>query len=258
MNDSMDAIIKKRLEVDERPLKKLVKRVFQVVQKPDPSVRTEDFIEADFESYDLTLRRLQLLLKANAREIERYESEIQIVNNTYSEAEREISRLKDELAHEKQAQEDRASFDVIAYSIQKEAPKTRKSQRSIIAKLEDEVSELEEEKASYNAVWQTRKNGFDDIMKQLAKLQQEISGEKADAELRDAADSEDEEGAILNHQGTPDSNRSIQVLPANESPTVNSIPEEQPQESQDLCKVETEVVPDRHTTALAEDSMDVD
>lgn len=206
--EAQDAVIKKRLEVDERPFKRLVKCVIHASNNNGDAGLEEsrESLDTAFELYNHTLRRLELLLQANSREVRRYESEVQTVTLLHEEATREIARLKDELLLQKKAQDDRASYDAIAETIQKSAPKTRKSQKQIISKLEEEVTELELEKANYNAVWQTRKSGFDDIMQKLAILQHEISGEKADAELRDAADSDEEEGAVSNLGGASRAN----------------------------------------------------
>lgn len=204
--EDQDAIIKKRLEVDERPLKRLTKCVLQATRgaPAETLAETDQALGLAFETYNLTLRRLNLLLQENSKEVNRYHTEAQSVTQTHLEAVQEVESLKAKLLCEQEAQSNRASYDVIARSIQSTAPKTRKTLRQNISKLEEEVAELEREKANYNAVWQTRKSGFSDIMAQLSKLQEEISGEKADAELRDAADSDDEEGAIRNTGESPD------------------------------------------------------
>lgn len=197
-----DAVIKKRLEVDERPLKKLARRVIHVVrhtQSTDHALEKQA-LRADFQSYEHTLKRISLLSKANVREMERYESEKQHVRQIYARAESDLTCLRDQLDHEQKSRNDRGFFDTLALDIQSSTPKSRRSQQLIIMKLEQEVAELEAENANYNVVWQTRKSGFDDIMARLATLQREILGEKADAELRDAAESDEEEGAVSVHE----------------------------------------------------------
>ncbi|CCG83411.1 Uncharacterized protein SPCC24B10.11c [Taphrina deformans PYCC 5710] len=201
-NEIQDVVIRRRLEVEERPLKKLAKRVSQVAHlrsaNDTKDGTNEGSLQAEFNSYDHTLRRLALLMKANEQEIALYEKETTTIKATHRAAELEITRLKAELKQEQEAQADRAAYDTAALDIQKTAPRSTKAQKVVIAKLREEVAELEREKAMHSETWQVRKSGFEDIMERLALLQKEISGEKADAELRDAAEDseEDEEGAV--------------------------------------------------------------
>lgn len=196
-------VIKKRLEVDERPLKRLSRRVLQLAkQSKEDNIEhlNLDTLHNDFDIFDHTIRRLSLLVKANEQETMNYEREMSAIGSKYEEARQDLIRMKAQLEAEKQLRQDRATFDIVARDIHACAPKSRTSQHNTISKLVEEVKELEMEKTSYNETWQLRKTGFEDIMSKLSDLQREISGEKADAELRDAAEESDEDdGALSNH-----------------------------------------------------------
>ena len=213
--DAQDKIIRNKLDVDERPLKRLAKSVCAVARQTQVSSLEDEkqAIDLDFTTYENTLRRILAILKANANELDRYEQERINIQAAYAQAEEEIAKLKTELSAEQAARDDRASYDQLATEIQTTASKSRKQQAAAIEKLKEEVSELEEEKAQYNAVWQTRKLGFDDIMHKLGILQREISGEKESAELREM--DSDEEGAINDKSEVIDTEMSNVTAPEN-------------------------------------------
>lgn len=243
--EMQDAIIKRRLEVDERPLKRLSKRLL-ILGRDSQAVENGSelaTLEADFATYNQTLRRLQLLLRANAKEVELYAEQRRSTEELYKAAQADIETLRNDLAEARIAREDRAFFDSIAVEIERNVPKTRRQLNQAIHNLEEEVVELENERKNYNAVWQTRKSGFDDIMSKLSELQKAISGEKADAELRDAADSDEEEGAIAGSSRTEDE--------VNQNPSDTAI-----QQSTKSSPKQTDIVEAKASRPVSPDLMD--
>ncbi|KAF8475535.1 Tho complex subunit 7-domain-containing protein [Kalaharituber pfeilii] len=219
-----DALIKSRpLTVEERPFKRLTKRCASLPfppalpatippsaisrspsRPPTPRALTEtDFhnfredIELDFEYFELTIARIQLLQDTNRREIERYEQEKLNILAASEKARHDMTLLREALQQARQEKDNKLKYDSIASEIlsTRALRPPRDEQLLNIARLNQEIAELEEERRSYGKVWLARREQFGEIVRQLEKMQEQIQEDKEEHDRREGMDEEEgEEG----------------------------------------------------------------
>ncbi|KAF8424892.1 tho complex subunit 7 [Tirmania nivea] len=199
-----DSLIKSRpLTVEERPFKRISKRCAQLTINPNgtpPQIDFEKFreeAELDFELFEITIARIQLLQHTNRREIERYEAEKVNILRLSEQARHDMALLRDLLAAAQQEKANRLEYDTIANDIlsTKVMRLGREEQRVNMQRLEAEIVELEEERRQYGEVWQTRREQFGEIVGRLEKMQEQIQEDKEEHDRREGMDEEEgEEG----------------------------------------------------------------
>ena len=102
------------------------------------------------------------------------------VVNASEQARQDMTLLRESLALAQQEKANRLQYDVIASDIlsTKALRPPREEQMLNLARLNQEIAELEEERKSYGAVWQARREQFGEIVAQLEKMQEQIQEDK--------------------------------------------------------------------------------
>jgi len=183
-------IIRARLLVDDRPLKRLIKKFYNV------STCNTAELDAAFAQFILELDSQDVLFQAKNRtssiageERQTYEQEIAKIERQTAESEQVIADLKVQLALAQETRRNKIVYDSIA----KEALKlpSRAHSAENIARLTTELKDLEAEQERYAATWAGRQQAFDAIVQSLEELGERVKEEKAEQERRDALGDDD-------------------------------------------------------------------
>lgn len=94
-------------------------------------------------------------------------------------AREDMITLRESLALAQQEKANKLIYDAIATDIlSSRTLRPRDEQRINLARLNQEIAELEEEKQRYGQVWQARREQFGEIVRQLEKMQAQIQEDK--------------------------------------------------------------------------------
>ncbi|KAK0731096.1 Tho complex subunit 7-domain-containing protein [Lasiosphaeris hirsuta] len=154
-------------------------------------------ITLDFAAFDSSIARLQFLLTANDRERDRYTAERERIVSTSHSVRENTAHLRLQLDQARATLEQRKKFDELADKITSNpALRTRAEQSSNLAKLEEEIAELEAESKTYGVTWHERRDQFAKIMDESMRLRRLIRDEKEEVERREGMDDEGGEGEV--------------------------------------------------------------
>ncbi|ORY87138.1 hypothetical protein BCR37DRAFT_376541 [Protomyces lactucae-debilis] len=200
MDAVTDKILLNRFVVEERPLRRLADKCDLLCRPsaPDAVEMSEAALKLEFAQYKASLRRLELTNKAHAREVQRYtEKEAQVLA-LQEETRQSIAKLRIELEEAEGELEDKNAYDALAKEILARHPRSRASQKTAIAMLQEEIAQLVKERDATQDVWRERKRAFDEIFHALQRMAADIRGEKEDAERKAGmADSDEEEDGLI-------------------------------------------------------------
>ncbi|KAG4302369.1 hypothetical protein PCANB_001367 [Pneumocystis canis] len=178
-----DLLIKNRLLIEERPLKKLIKRCSSIIEhhynttnEPEKSLTNQ--IDIDFTYFELTIKRLLSLWKTNKLEALNYSNEILELDKTLSITKTNISQLYDKLYEAQKIKSNKLEYNKLTNEIQTDHPKDRKTLQDLISKLHSEIYTLKLEKKSYIDTWHSRKTQFAEMINILQTISNHIQSEK--------------------------------------------------------------------------------
>ena len=195
------------LAVEERPFKRITKRLSTVPSlaspkvpdgqpKPNAEQLKEDFT-LDFAAFDNSIVRLQFLHEANARERERYREDQERILRECQAARDTNTQLREQLEGARATLDQRKRFDDMADKItSNRLLRPREEQVANLAKLEEECRELERESETYRATWKERRDQFNRIMEEGMLLRRQIRDEKEEVDRREGMneDADDDVG----------------------------------------------------------------
>ncbi|QSL66524.1 hypothetical protein MERGE_000904 [Pneumocystis wakefieldiae] len=169
INNILELLIKNRLLIEERPLKKILKRCISIIKRPynisiELQKSLDNQINIDFKYFELTIKRLLLLWKTNNLESLNYSNE---------KIDIEYNNLTNE--------------------IQTDHPKDRKTLQDLINKLYIEIHALKLEKKSYINTWNFRKSQFAKTINSLQAISDQIQIEKEQEKSRNLSEIETHE-----------------------------------------------------------------
>jgi hypothetical protein len=211
----LDALHRTRLlQVEEKPFKKITKRIFQkplksntteVTDGEDDKEATSDLaagierlhqdIDIDFALFESSIIRIQLLRTSNARERVKYEEKKQQITKTSVIVTESIAQLRGELEIAQQRLALRKQYDELADKITSNRMlRSREEQKSSIDKLNSEIAELEAQSAEYAKTWSERKEQFGRIVHEGMELRRQIRDEKEEVERREGMAEHDTDG----------------------------------------------------------------
>ncbi|EPX72056.1 THO complex subunit 7 [Schizosaccharomyces octosporus yFS286] len=161
-----EAAIRSRLNVEERPLRRLISRCmgFTNEKSDEASMKT---LEIEFAAMSAFWLRLQMQLDTHGKEVSLYQNNLRKTQQDYEQEEKEISRLEQELLLAQQEQEKQQEYDELAKPIMARGLRSRGEQLESIAKLESAIQELEEENKNYEQQWNQRKENFEKIVQSI-------------------------------------------------------------------------------------------
>lgn len=166
----------------------------------------------DFEAYESSIVRIQLLHKSNERERERYATEKVKIQDMAQNIRDNTAELRIQLEAAQQTKARRLQWDEMADKITRnKALKPREDQLPLLQKLQEEIAELEQESRDYAHTWAERREQFGKIVEEGLQMLRLIRDEKEEAERKEGMegheDGEDGEGSTtrgdVSHVGTP-------------------------------------------------------
>lgn len=163
----------------------------------------------DFANLESSLVHIQLILSSNQRERERYASEKARILETAQSVRDNTVELRSQLAEAQRVLEQRKGYDVEAAKIlDNKKLKSRDETRADIDKLEKEIEDLQRESAEYEETWVSRREQFDNVVREGDAMIRLIKGIKDEPEPDSGKDEqmddvEDETKAAGSRQETP-------------------------------------------------------
>ncbi|WBW74931.1 THO complex subunit Tho7 [Schizosaccharomyces osmophilus] len=191
-----EAAIRSRLNVEERPLRRLISRCLGFTnEKPDEASLKN--LEIEFAAMSAFWLRLQMQLDTHDKEINIYQNDLEKTQQDYEQEQKDISNLEQNLLLAQQEQVKQEEYDELAKPIMARGLRSRGEQLESIAKLESAIQELEEENKNYEQKWNQRKENFEKIVQGIDEFRTVLHPSND-------ADSDSEEG-IASEGDTPSS-----------------------------------------------------
>lgn len=192
-------MIKSRpLLFETRPFTRLNKRNTTLQTLPETASPSQHHgeIDLDFAYFSSAITRIQLHLATTQREITRYSVEKSHIEETAASARDTLVELRATLAASQQEKAHRLEYDAIASDILEAVPrlKPRAEQEQNLARLNDEIAELQRERDEYGVVWAARRAQFEQIVTQLELMSAQIKEDKEEQDRREGMSEEEEEG----------------------------------------------------------------
>lgn len=247
--EEQDLHKRRLLNVEEKPFKRITKRLTQVnaviktasqpsspppasdedKTPPAPSSQRDahlreleqlrEDLTLDFAAFDTSIARLQFLSDANKRERAGYEQKRAAILDECQAVRVKNGDLRQRLEEARATLSQRKKFDELAEKItNNKLLRPREDQAAALQKLEDECKELERESGTYSATWRERRDQFSRIMEEGMLLRRQIRDEKEEVDRREGMDEDGEEDGEASRDGaTPRATQS-----GNETPQVES------------------------------------
>lgn len=161
-------------------------------------------ITLDFAAFDSSIARLQFLMTANEKERQRYATERERIIKTSQAVRDNTANLRIQLDQARATLEQRKKFDELADKITSNPSlRARSEQATNLAKLEEEIAELEAEAKNYGITWQERRDQFARIMEESMRLRRLIRDEKEEVERREGMGGDEGDGGDAEAGQTP-------------------------------------------------------
>ena len=159
----------------------------------------------DFAGFESSIIRIQLLLTSNEKERERYAAEKLNIQANAQAVRDNTAELRTQLDEAQRILAERKDYDTLAETIlNNRALRPREEQHMNLEKLKAEIADLERESQEYATLWNRRREQFDKIIDQTTEMQQQIKGEKEEAERREGMEEDDDEQrGITSGNATP-------------------------------------------------------
>ncbi|KTW30433.1 uncharacterized protein T551_01716 [Pneumocystis jirovecii RU7] len=193
-----DLLIKNRLLIEERPLKKVLKRCSSIIEHHYNA--THEFQESlnnqiniDFTYFELTIKRLASLWKTNKLEIFNYSNEKLELDKMILSTKTNIYQLYDKLYQAQKIKLNKLEYNKLTNEIQSDQPKDRKTLQDLINKLHAEIHALKLEKKSYINIWHSRKSQFAETIITLQAISNNIQTEKEQEKSKGLTETEIQE-----------------------------------------------------------------
>ncbi|EPY49774.1 THO complex subunit 7 [Schizosaccharomyces cryophilus OY26] len=191
-----EAAIRSRLNVEERPLRRLINRCLGFTNEMSDEASLKN-LDVEFAAMSAFWLRLQMQLDTHNKEVNLYQDELKQTQQHYEQENEGISHLEQDLLLAQQEQKKQEEYDDLAKPIMARGLRSRNEQLESIAKLESAIQELEKENKDYELQWNHRRENFE-------KIVQDIQQFRAVLHPSNNADSDSEEG-IASEGDTPSS-----------------------------------------------------
>ncbi|KAF2173507.1 hypothetical protein M409DRAFT_15787 [Zasmidium cellare ATCC 36951] len=195
------------LAIEERPFQRVTKDLlskdsplrYSLSYLPSPPPEGEDEVSPeydaqkiekfredvliDFASLESSIIRIQLILSSNERERERYAAEKAKILETAQAVRDNTVELRSQLVDAQRVLEQRRGYDEQASKILDDRKlKSRDETKVDIDKLEKEIEDLQHESAEYEVTWVSRKEQFNNIVREGEAMIRQIKGIKDEPE----------------------------------------------------------------------------
>ncbi|KAH9482796.1 hypothetical protein JR316_0004896 [Psilocybe cubensis] len=178
-----DQIILARITIDERPLRRMVKKFHNYTSlshtpivpvyspTPTPSNAVEDAKEAflvELASFQLLMKKSAMICEAEARQVEEYHRERERLDNEHETLKTQIEELKLALEHAQMLRRRKIEYDVIAEKIN--TLPSREELEATIKALENDMAAIRSEHDTQDRTIQGHKTALDGIIAELGSL----------------------------------------------------------------------------------------
>lgn len=169
-------------------------------------------MQLDFAAFESSIIRIQFLLTTNIKERERYAAEKLKIEATAQAVKDNTADLRVQLEEAKNQLALRKEYDELAEKITTDRSlRPRDEQHANLAKLNEEIAELEHESQGYAQTWVERRQQFQKIVDEGMEMRRQIRAEKEEVErmegMEGAEDGEEGERSFLRGRssgvGTP-------------------------------------------------------
>lgn len=203
--EQQELIIKQRMQVDERSLRRLVKKLTLLLSAADPeSVSSARLsFKADLEAYRLQLLRLSSIAHSTCPiETQSYTDELQEIEQEQAQTQERIYALKRKLEDVRRERKNKLEYDVVAGEIVK-LP-TREELEGALERLREGLEGVKGEREKYKSMSQGAVERLREVIGGLEGLRNDVGyevGERERREVERADGDADGETALAGAEG---------------------------------------------------------
>jgi len=151
-------------------------------------------MQLDFAAFESSIIRIQFLLTTNIKERERYAAEKLKIEATAQAVKDNTADLRVQLEEAKNQLALRKEYDELAEKITSDRSlRPRDEQHANLAKLNEEIAELEHESQGYAQTWVERRQQFQKIVDEGMEMRRQIRAEKEEVERMEGMEGADGE-----------------------------------------------------------------
>lgn len=185
-SEQQEAVIKQRMQVDERSLRRLVKKLTLLLSSKDlESVSSSRLsFKADLESFRLQLLRLSSIAHGTCQvEIQSYASELSEIELEQQATQQRIDALKQKLQDVRRERKNKLEYDVVAGDIVK-LP-TRKELEESLGRLSEQLAGVSAEREKYADMSREGAGRTGEAIRVLDALRNDVGYEVGERERRE-------------------------------------------------------------------------
>ncbi|KIM46316.1 hypothetical protein M413DRAFT_441404 [Hebeloma cylindrosporum] len=177
-----DQIILARITIDERPLRRMIKRfhnytslshtpIVPLLTGPASPSTVDDAREGfliELATFQLLLKKSVMICEAEARQVEQYQRERERIDSEHETLKLQIEELKTALEHAQMLRRRKIEYDLVAEKVN--TLPSRAELESTINSLENDVAAIRAEHDTQNRTIQGQKSALDGIIAELSSL----------------------------------------------------------------------------------------
>lgn len=193
--EQQESLIKSRMQVDERSLRRLIKKLTLLLSSTDSEsiAASRLSFKADLESYRLQLLRLSSIAhNTSSSEIRSYTDELSSITAEQTSTQGRINALKRKLEDVRRERKNKLEYDLVAGEIVK-LP-TREELEESLGRLQEGLEEVRREREKYRALSKDAGERMSGVVREVGRLREDVGFEVGERERREVerADGEGE------------------------------------------------------------------
>ncbi|SNX82221.1 uncharacterized protein MEPE_00927 [Melanopsichium pennsylvanicum] len=198
--EQQESLIKQRMQVDERSLRRLFKKLTMLLSCRDAELISSSRLsfKADLESFRLQLLRLSSISHSTSQvEISSYREELSEIELEQRKTQHRIVALKRRLQDVRRERKNKLEYDVVAGEIVK-LP-TRNELEESLERLREQLEGVRSEREKYNELAKGAGKRMETVITGLEGLRNDVGYEVGERERREV-ERADGEGDIESHE----------------------------------------------------------
>lgn len=185
-SEQQELIIKQRMQVDERTLRRLVKKLTLLLASKDAESVSSSRLsfKADLEAFRLQLLRLSSIAHGTCQvEVASYAAELSEIEAEQQQTQGRIDALKQKLQDVRRERKNKLEYDVVAGEIVK-LP-TRKELEESLGRLSDQLHGVKAEREKYVDLSKRAAQRMGVVIEGLGELRNDVGEEVGERERRE-------------------------------------------------------------------------
>ncbi|CDR88252.1 uncharacterized protein SPSC_03913 [Sporisorium scitamineum] len=185
-HEQQEYIIKQRMQVDERTLRRLIKKLTLLLSSKDAESIASSRLsfKADLEAYRLQLLRLSSIAHGTCQvEINSYTAELSEIEAEQQQTQQRIDALKQRLQDVRRERKNKLEYDVVAGEIVK-LP-TRMELEESLGRLSEQLEGVKAEREKYVDMSKNAAERMDVVINELVSLRNDVGFEVGERERRE-------------------------------------------------------------------------